>query len=134
MPENISTRTATASRPGPSPPPDDGDQLDSSLELTDYGGPRFSGLCAAGGIDLRSHNVWEHALRQAVGHDEEVHLDLTDLEFIDSRGAAVLVDAANRLTGGHHFVVHHAPPCFRRVMQVLWPEGIPTITIERTAR
>lgn len=134
MPKHISTRSETTSRPSPSQPPDDGEQLDSSLEITEYGSPQIMGLRAAGDIDLRSHNAWEHALRQAAGHDEEVHLDLTDLEFIDSRGASVLVDAANRLTSGHHIVVHHAPPCFQRVMQILWPEGIPTIMIERATR
>ncbi|GAB3656797.1 STAS domain-containing protein [Glycomyces tarimensis] len=134
MSRQISARADTASRAGPSPPPDYGDQLDSSLEITEYGSPQILGLRAAGGIDLRSHHAWEHALRQAAGHDAEVHLDLTDLEFIDSRGAAVLVEAADRLIGGHHIVVHHAPPCFQRVMQVLWPEGVPTIVIERAGR
>ncbi|GAB3227486.1 hypothetical protein GCM10027447_18660 [Glycomyces halotolerans] len=124
------TRADTVSRPGPSPPPAKEGQLDSSLEITEYGSPQLVGLRATGGIDLGSHIAWDHALRQAAGHGEEVHLDLTDLEFIDSRGAAILVETANRLNGGHRIVVHRAPHCFRRVMQALWPEGIPTIMIE----
>lgn len=134
MRKRTRTRADTAFGPAPSPPPADGNRFDSSLELTEYGGPQIVGLRAAGGIDLRSHIVWDRALRLAVGHGEEVHLDLTDLEFIDSRGAAVLVEAANRLTGGRHVVVHHAPLCFQRVMQVLWPEGTPTMKIDRAAR
>lgn len=134
MPKRTNTRAGTASRPVPSPPPAEGDQLDSSLKLTECGRPQIVGLRATGSIDLRSHILWDHSLRRAASHGEEVHLDLTDLEFIDSRGAAVLVEAANRLTGGRHIVVHHAPSCFQRVMEALWPEGVPAIMIERATR
>ncbi|MDA1362694.1 STAS domain-containing protein [Glycomyces luteolus] len=134
MPKRISTRADTVARPVPSSPPAKVEHLDDSLGITEYGSPQIVGLRATGGIDLRSHIAWDHALRRAVGHGEEVHLDLTGLEFIDSRGAAALVEAANHLTGGHQIVVHHAPPYFQRIMQVLWPEGVPSIVIERAAR
>lgn len=131
MPKHTSSGARTASRPVPSPQPAERDQLDRSLEISEYGRPQIVGLRATGGIDLRSHMYWDHALRLVAGHGEEVHLDLSDLEFIDSRGAAVLVEAASRLPGGRRIVVHHAPSCFQRVMEVLWPEGVPAIMIER---
>lgn len=130
MPKHTNTGTGPASRPVPSSPPAEWDHFDNSLKITECVRPQSVGLRATGCIDLRSHLLWDHALRLAAGRGEDIHLDLTDLEFIDSRGAAMLVEAANRLTG-RGIVVHHAPTCFQRVMGVLWPEGVPAIVIER---
>jgi len=134
MPMHADSSTGASFQPAPFRSPAEGDRPDGSLKITEYVRPRVVGLRATGGIDLRSHLLWDHALRLAADRGEDVHLDLTELEFIDSRGAAVLVEAANRLTGGHRIVVHHAPCCFERVMEVLWPEGVPAIVIERATR
>ncbi|GAB3653952.1 STAS domain-containing protein [Glycomyces tarimensis] len=87
-------------------------------------------LRAVGEIDLNGHRAWERALRQVAGQGEEIHLDLTELTFIDVRGVTLLVDIASQLNDGQRIVVYGAPPGLQRVMQVLWPDGAAAITIK----
>jgi anti-anti-sigma factor len=89
-----------------------------------------TGLRVVGEIDLNGHDDWERALRQAADSGEEVHLDLTGLSFIDARGVALLVDVAGGMREEQRIVVLGAPPCLRRVLQVLWPDGADAIMIE----
>ncbi|SDC94200.1 STAS domain-containing protein [Glycomyces harbinensis] len=90
-------------------------------------------LRASGAVDLNGHDDWGRALRTAPLHDGELHLDLTDLAFIDMRGITVLVDVAQRLPEGARIVVHRPPPCFGRMMEVLWPGGVEAITVKGDA-
>ncbi|GAB3232448.1 hypothetical protein GCM10027447_28250 [Glycomyces halotolerans] len=109
------------------------DRLEGPLLIAEYDHPQ-PGIRAGGAVDLNSHGQWARALRQAASRRTEVHLDLSELGFIDVQGVAVLVDVARRLGDGERIVVHQAPPCMTRIMQVLWPEGIAAITIEGIAQ
>lgn len=110
------------------PPLSEEYRLDGLLRITEY--RDRAGLRVAGEIDLNSHEAWEGALRRAVEQDGQIHLDLSDLAFIDVRGTALLVKTAAVLPEEHGIVVHHAPPGLRRVVQVLWPDGAAAITFE----
>lgn len=85
------------------------------------------GLRVTGAIDLKSHNDWEHALWEVTDRCDEVHPDLTELTFIDVRGAIMLVDIASHSRDGQRIVVLGAPPGLQRVLQVLWPDGTAAI-------
>lgn len=102
------------------------------LQVTDYGGDRV-GLRVAGEIDLNSHRLWEQALQRVLGRPGDVHLDLVALRFIDARSTAQLMRVAGRLTDGQRLVLHHPPPCLRRVLEALWPDDVAAIVIEGDA-
>jgi anti-anti-sigma factor len=102
------------------------------LRVADYGGEQV-GLRLAGEIDLVSHTEWEQALRRLVGQASEVHLDCSGLQFIDAQGTALLVHIASQLSPGQRIVMHDPPPCLKRVLEVLWPAGVATISIGRDA-
>lgn len=105
---------------------------DGPLRVSQTAGP-LPVLYASGAVDLNSHEDWGRALRQAPLRDGELHLDLTDLAFIDMRGVTVLVDVAQRLPAETRIVVHRPPACLGRMMEVLWPGGVEAITIKGDA-
>jgi anti-anti-sigma factor len=91
------------------------------------------GLRVAGEVDLSSHRVWEQALQRVLARSGDMHLDLAGLQFIDARSTAALVRVAGMLTDGQRLVLHHPPPSLRRVLQTLWPAGVPAILIHEDA-
>ncbi|MCD0444652.1 STAS domain-containing protein [Glycomyces sp. A-F 0318] len=103
------------------------------LRATETTGP-LPVLHVSGSVDLNSHDDWGRVLRQATVRHGELHVDLAGLAFIDMRGVSVLVDVARGLPEGARVVVHRAPPCMRRMMEVLWPAGLDAITIKGDAR
>src|SRR5689334_2155830 len=105
-------------------------RVESLLRLSDHAEQR-AGLRVAGEVDLTCHPDWERALGDVVARSEsgEAHLYCAELTFIDARGTELLVQAAGRLAEGRYLVVHHPPPCLRRVLRALWPDGAPAIRI-----
>jgi anti-anti-sigma factor len=108
------------------------DEPGGPLRVSDYGG-ELVGLRLAGEIDLVSHTAWEQALRRLAGQAGEVHLDCSGLRFIDAQGTALLVHIASQFAHGQRIVLHDPPPCLKRVLEVLWPAGVPMISIGRDA-
>ncbi|MCC3763490.1 STAS domain-containing protein [Glycomyces sp. TRM65418] len=91
-------------------------------------------LHVSGTVDLNSHKAWGRLLRQATVGDGELHLDLAQLAFIDMRGVSILVNVAGELPSGARIVVHGSPPHMRRMMEVLWPDGVDALTIKGDAQ
>lgn len=119
------------SSPAPKPGPEQAelDISDKRLWITecDCATP---GLRVTGEIDLSGHNDWEIALREVTGRGEEVHLDLTELTFIDVHGVSLLVEIACRVSEGREILVYGAPSSLRRVLQLLWPGTSAAIRIK----
>jgi anti-anti-sigma factor len=92
----------------------------------------------SGEIDLDVHEEWDRALRRAVEQaracDADLHLDLARLSFIDTRGTSLLVEASRLVPAGRRMVLHHPPLPLFRVLEVLWPKGVPTIAIAEGTR
>ncbi|GGS31786.1 MULTISPECIES: STAS domain-containing protein [Actinokineospora] len=72
-----------------------------------------------GDADLRNRPDFAELLRalcrQAVG---DVHLDLSEMDFVDVWGAVALVEAAGALSGGD-LVLHNPPAALRRLLDLL---------------
>jgi anti-anti-sigma regulatory factor len=72
-----------------------------------------------GPADLRNRPDFAELLRalcrQAAG---DVHLDLSEMDFVDAWAAAALVEAAAGLSGGD-LVLHNPPPSLRRLLEVM---------------
>ncbi|WP_280247046.1 STAS domain-containing protein [Nocardia abscessus] len=57
------------------------------------GGP--SGLRCAGAVDFTTCDAWRSVLAELVAVDRDVHLDLSELTFIDVNGTSILVEVAS---------------------------------------
>lgn len=72
-----------------------------------------------GPADLRTRPDFAELLRALCRQaDGDVHLDLSEMDFVDAWGAAALVEAAATLGGGL-LVLHNPPPSLRRLLDVL---------------
>jgi anti-sigma B factor antagonist len=76
-------------------------------------------LTVRGEIDLASAPALERELRDAERPARRVVLDLAGLEFIDSTGIHVLVDAQRRAEiNGHQLVLKHVPAQAERLFSL----------------
>lgn len=81
------------------------------------------GLRLIGEVDLSTWAVLEAELTPVLESGEDVHLELTELRFIDARGATILAMAAQRLDGARRLVLHNPPVVLTRLLDVLWPDA-----------
>lgn len=73
-------------------------------------------LLVRGEIDLASAHGLERELRKAPSSARRIVVDLGGLEFIDSTGVHVLIDAQQRAeNSGHELVLIHVPAQAQRL-------------------
>jgi anti-anti-sigma regulatory factor len=73
-----------------------------------------------GEVDLATRGLLSDALDAVIRPGRTVHLELTELFFIDVGGVTVLVNRAGRLAPGGRLILHHPPGTLRRIYDVLW--------------
>jgi anti-anti-sigma factor len=78
-------------------------------------------LRAVGDVDLNSRGVWHSAMASLTGGGDDVHLDLSDLTFIDAHGTSLLATTAIQLGGDRRMVLHRPPQMLLRVLELCWP-------------
>jgi anti-anti-sigma factor len=81
------------------------------------------GVRVAGEVDASVRDGWHAALAPWADVDDDIHLDLSALTFIDVRGVAELVELAQSPGKQRQVVLHQPPRVLRQVMDVLWPEA-----------
>ena len=86
-------------------------------------------LIVCGELDLASAPALEQALHDAEASPSgRVVLDFEALEFIDSMGIHLLVQAEKRAqTKSHHFVLRHVPTHARRLLRITGLDALLTI-------
>lgn len=89
------------------------------LEILPIDGRR-RGLRLVGEVDVSNRVILTAAMGPFVAGSGDVHLDLSELDFIDVGGVTALVEAAERLGAGRQLVLHRAAPTLRRVLAELW--------------
>jgi anti-anti-sigma regulatory factor len=91
---------------------------DHRLRITPTFDPR--GLRVAGAVDLTTSGALASTLRLAANWPgQDLHIDLSELEFIDVAGVRAIVRAAAVLGPGRHLVVEHLAPSLRRVFGII---------------
>ncbi|HET6704098.1 MULTISPECIES: STAS domain-containing protein [unclassified Amycolatopsis] len=85
--------------------------------------PDGGGVRVIGDVDLSTRDIWQRALEVATATDAATRLDLSQLSFIDARGAAMLVAAAP-------LTLAHPPAILRRMLTLLYPAAPAQIVIE----
>ncbi|MEU6394633.1 STAS domain-containing protein [Streptomyces sp. NPDC046939] len=88
-----------------------------------------AGLKVAGEICLPTHPEWERALsRLARETGDPVHLELSDVTFVDMAGATALAVTALGLGHDRRLVLDRPPPGLSRLLELFWPD-LPAIEV-----
>lgn len=120
----------------PADPQIDPDELDMVHHMTDPAAPISitaidSGLRVAGEIDAHTAPLIADAI-EASEHDRLV-VDLAEVEFVDSSGLRVLIDAHQQRVGaGRSIVLANPSAVVRRLFEIAGVEGYLDITDEIT--
>jgi anti-anti-sigma factor len=99
------------------------------VELTIAALRERSGLRLAGEVDLSNRHVWQAVLHAATEQGDDIHMDLSDLDFVDVAAATALVRQATGLGPQRRLVLHDPPPTLRRMIGLLW-QGQPVLEME----
>lgn len=78
-----------------------------------------SGLRLAGELDLATRQVFTTALDEVLRGTGDLHLELSELTFIDIGGVQVILQAAERLWPGRRIILHWSPPSLRIALHLL---------------
>ncbi|MDT0466569.1 STAS domain-containing protein [Streptomyces gibsoniae] len=84
--------------------------------------PARPGVRVVGEVTLDTRRVWREALGLLTRQEgAPLHMELSELAFIDVAGVTDLVTATRSLSEGQHLVVHRPPPQLTRVLDIFWP-------------
>lgn len=88
--------------------------------------PDQTGVAVEGDVDFRSLETFTRAITEAIeASPDDVHVDLSGLDFIEVSGMRVLADAARRLgRQDRRLVLRGIAPHLRPVLRVVgWYDG-----------
>lgn len=103
--------------------------LPDSTSLRTFSTSKPPGLRCVGQVDLTTHDAWETALAD-LPVAPAVHLELSELTFIDTHGTLILVEATNQAAQRRRVVLHNPPVTLVRILELFWP-SLPTIEVHR---
>ena len=92
--------------------------------------PGRRGLRVIGDVDLSTRDLWRRALESTTPNDAPARLDLSRLSFIDARGAAKLVAAAQQRPETTPLTLTRPPAVLRRMLTLLFPAKSAKIVFE----
>lgn len=77
------------------------------------------GLKLSGEVDISNATRLADSLQRQIRESEDIHLDVSDLRFIDASGVRVLTQAARRLSNGRRLVLWSTPAFLRKLLDIL---------------
>lgn len=87
------------------------------------GEPGQSGrVHVSGQVYLDTLTEWERILAGLFQREGDVHMDLSEVSFVDVAGVTSLAGTAQRLPRGRRIVIHHPPASLSRVLELFWPD------------
>lgn len=89
-----------------------------------------AGVKVIGEIDFTVRTEWEDLLESMTAGSADVYLDLSDVRFSDASATAALVRTAHRIGPSRRVVVDRPPTTLLHLLDLLWPEGTPTIEVQ----
>jgi len=78
-----------------------------------------AGLRLAGEVDLSTRETFRTALDDTLPSQDDLHLELSELRFIDVAGVQVMLLAMQRLRPGKRMIVHRAPRSLQLALDLL---------------
>ena len=96
---------------------------------------RPTGFRLIGAVDILNVSAVQQVLSDSLnGHTEQdVHVDLTLLEFIDVSGIRAIVAAAQCAADRHRLILHGLPPLMQKVMDVVGWTEMPSLFVADSA-
>ena len=93
-------------------------------------------LQITGEVDLANHDLLAQAFHQAIATGlDDLHLDLSELDFIDVAGLTLCADAARRLsTQARRLVMLDPSPGTRKILHLIGLETTPGLYLPRSSR
>lgn len=82
-------------------------------------GSDLSGLRLVGEVDLATREIFTTALDEAMSSTGDLHLDLSELTFIDIGGVQVMLRSAERLWPSRRIFLHWSPPSLKIALHLL---------------
>jgi ABC-type transporter Mla MlaB component len=104
-----------------------GEFSDRSLRITRQVWP--NGLCIQGEVDRSNLDTLAAALDALSVGGEDLHVDLSQLEFIDVAGLRLLTDTARRMPPGQYLILDGAAPYLRRILTLVGWDQTPGLKI-----
>ena len=93
--------------------------------------PTAGGVVLSGEIDAVTAPALSHRLTPLPGTGSDVSIDLAGVDFIDSRGLGVLIDAHRRaLAAGRRIVLERPSPAVVRLIEISGLIGHLTLSTE----
>jgi anti-anti-sigma factor len=90
---------------------------------------RPGGYRLRGEIDLTAADALARTLQRATAHEENLHLDLSDVTFLDSIGIAVVIRTALSLEGRGSLVLNGPRPAVRKILDITGTTDIPNVKV-----
>lgn len=87
------------------------------------------GLRLAGDVDAFTVSVVAGALQTLRAEEGDIHLELSELQFMDVAGLELLVSTAQDLDDGRSLVLHALSPHLRRVMELVGWDTTPGLLL-----
>ncbi|MDA8368929.1 MAG: STAS domain-containing protein [Nocardiopsaceae bacterium] len=106
-------------------------ESDSRFRVTSVRIPQ--GVAFSGECDLSSLREVEDALSAALESEQDVHVDLSGLLFIDAGGLRLLGTTADRLPRSRYLVLYYPPPQVHRMLSLARVDADPNVIVRGAA-
>lgn len=88
-----------------------------------------AGIKFIGEMDASNSHAVGSSIAAAMTPDQNLHVDVTDLQFCDISGIRALVAAAEGLNQGSQLLLHGMPPQLKTVIKVVGWSQLPTLVV-----
>lgn len=88
-----------------------------------------SGIRFIGEMDASNSHSVSSAITKAMTPGDDLHVDVSYLQFCDVSGIRALVSAAEALTEGHRLLLHGMPAQLETVIKVVGWDRQPTLVV-----
>ena len=88
-----------------------------------------AGLSFSGEIDASNSHAVGTAISSLQAPDRDVHVEVSNLQFIDISGIRAFVNAAESMPKGRRLLLHGMPPQLETVIKVVGWNRMPTLVV-----
>jgi anti-anti-sigma factor len=88
-----------------------------------------NGLTFAGVLDMFNADAVAGSVATLLDGEDDLHLDLSNVEFCDVSGIRALVSVAESASGRRRLVMHGLPPALHRVMMLVGWGQLPRLAL-----
>jgi anti-anti-sigma factor len=106
-----------------------GDEVYSDRQLVVVRASDPAGIRFAGEIDASNSSSVGISIAAASAHEKDIHIDVTQLMFIDISGIRAFVTAAEALPEGRRMLLHGMPQQLETVIRLVGWNRLPNLVV-----